>query len=91
MIKIKVFFTPYRWAQARVPLGQFNFPTRIRVECHPSIGASDAQQQMEGDSTLNVECSVDDLQLINCAGWILENILYQLSYKTLNWMINLGN
>ncbi|CAK5025320.1 unnamed protein product [Meloidogyne enterolobii] len=49
------------WSHGRVLLGQFDFPTRIRIECHPSTTA------MSDGGVLNVECKIDDLHLINCA------------------------
>nr|CAD2183110.1 unnamed protein product [Meloidogyne enterolobii] len=49
------------WSHGRVLLGQFDFPTRIRIECHPSTIA------MSDVGVLNVECKIDDLHLINCA------------------------
>lgn len=50
------------WTLGRVLLGQFNFPTRIRIECHPS------SLTMSEFGALIVECSIDDLHLVNCAG-----------------------
>ncbi|KAI1719506.1 MAM domain, meprin/A5/mu domain-containing protein [Ditylenchus destructor] len=47
------------WTTSRVAIGTFHYPTRIRLECH-------ASGEDRPGVDLNVECHVDDLQLINC-------------------------
>ncbi|KAI3422090.1 hypothetical protein GPALN_012624 [Globodera pallida] len=55
------------WSHARVSIGTFGFPTRIRVECHPPpfSDGSPNSEDLNG-AELRVECSVDDLELTNC-------------------------
>lgn len=61
---IMALFKPIRddheqWTQSNVSIGKFEYPTRIRIECHTA-------QQQRDPSLLNVECNVDDIDLVNC-------------------------
>ncbi|KAI6189699.1 Tyrosine-protein kinase receptor [Aphelenchoides bicaudatus] len=61
---LRASFKPVRddneqWITTRVPIGQTVYPSRIRIECHTA-------QQQRDTSLLNVECNVDDIQLVNC-------------------------
>ncbi|KAL3083152.1 hypothetical protein niasHS_010954 [Heterodera schachtii] len=56
------------WSHARVGIGTFGFPTRIRVECHPPqlFDGQNSNSEDPIEAELRVECSVDDLELVNC-------------------------
>jgi hypothetical protein len=61
---LRASFKPVRddheqWITSRVSIGQTLYPTRIRIECHPA-------HQQRDMTLLNVECNIDDLNLVNC-------------------------
>lgn len=44
----------------------FEYPSRIRIECHANKSADVPSSRRGEDDDANVECSVYDIELVNC-------------------------